>query len=351
MHIVIVNRWYPPGCGFGGVPSYNRHISRALAEQGHRVTVIAGRWLSAAPEQEVDGGVVVHRLRLYYRWWFGRLPVIGRYMRFLCQLLYSFQAAHKLRRLEHDDRPDIVEFADVEAEGLAYLLRRRRRPVVVRCHTPMFVLRRYFAREDVSFDTALISRLEKFCIRRANALSAPSRDMAETIARECQIPMASISVIPNPVEVADSEERRGDQVSSAFTVLHVGRLQRAKGIEVLARAIPLVLSRVPNARFVFIGAGGNLDAWHHRLESLIGAGGNAGRVLLLGGLNETELTEWYGRADVAVVPSLLYESFSYTCAQAMAAELPVVASRIGGIPETLDHGACGPLAEPGDSKA
>jgi glycosyltransferase involved in cell wall biosynthesis len=44
---------------------------------------------------------------------------------------------------------------------------------------------------------------------------------------------------------------------------------------------------------------------------------------------------------------MLYESFSYTCAQAMAAGLPVVASRIGGIAETI--GDCGYLIEPGDS--
>ena len=60
---------------------------------------------------------------------------------------------------------------------------------------------------------------------------------------------------------------------------------------------------------------------------------------------------WYQQTDIAVVPSLLYESFSYTCAQAMAAGVPVVASRIGGIPETVDDGINGILVEPENAEA
>jgi glycosyltransferase involved in cell wall biosynthesis len=52
---------------------------------------------------------------------------------------------------------------------------------------------------------------------------------------------------------------------------------------------------------------------------------------------------------MCVVPSILYESFSYTCAQAMAAGRPVVATRIGGIPETVEDGVTGLLVEPGNA--
>src|SRR5262249_43791044 len=75
-----------------------------------------------------------------------------------------------------------------------------------------------------------------------------------------------------------------------------------------------------------------------------------GRVAFLGEVEQSTLLEWYTAADIAVVPSLLYESFSYTCAQAMAAGVPVVASRIGGIPETVDDGVSGLLLEPGDAR-
>ena len=56
----------------------------------------------------------------------------------------------------------------------------------------------------------------------------------------------------------------------------------------------------------------------------------------------------YQEATLVVVPSILYESFSYTCAQAMAAGLPVVASRHAGIPETVEDGVSGILTSPGN---
>ena len=73
----------------------------------------------------------------------------------------------------------------------------------------------------------------------------------------------------------------------------------------------------------------------------------SGHVELWGAISQSELIHAYHGADIGVVPSLLYESFSYACAQTMACGLPVVASRIGGIPETLAQGECGVLVAPG----
>jgi glycosyltransferase involved in cell wall biosynthesis len=61
-----------------------------------------------------------------------------------------------------------------------------------------------------------------------------------------------------------------------------------------------------------------------------------------------DLPKYYADADVVVVASEIYESFSYTVAQAMACNKPVIASNIGGIPETLDSGRLGLLFEPGN---
>ena len=85
-----------------------------------------------------------------------------------------------------------------------------------------------------------------------------------------------------------------------------------------------------------------------RLNEICRANHVAERVEFTGGVSQAELIAWYRRADVAVVPSLIYESFSYTFAQAAAAGLPVVASRIGGIPETIPHDEAGLITEPGD---
>lgn len=361
MHIVLANQWYPPESGWGGVGMYNYTVAHAYRELGHSVTIIASRISPNIPESKEDDGIVVHRLlvRDNYRW--RRLPGVGRYVRPLQQLLYARRVDQALRGLHRDQPFDLVEFAEVNAEGFFYA-RQPLTPFVVRCHTPTFVLKRYYTAREMPYATRLISACEKALIRRAHALTAPSHDLANVIASECRLPVDTIAIIPNALSISQFAERFNDstlgrsnfstfQRSNAITILHVGRLERAKGVTILAEAIPQVLAQVPHARFVFIGddrltARGTSQ--RAELERQLTAAGASQRVEFWGGVDQSTLMAWYRRADICVVPSMLYESFSYTCAQAMAAGKPVVASRIGGIPETVDDGATGILVEPGN---
>jgi glycosyltransferase involved in cell wall biosynthesis len=352
MHIAIVCRWYPPHSGFGGVAMHNYYLARELVKEGHRVTAIAARWSADVPAEEESEGVAVRRILFQHQPWMHRLPIVGRHARGFVQWQYSRRVAKALRALEESARPDIVEFADIEAEGYAYLRRAHRCPVVVRCHTPGFVLYRHYLPEERPWNTERIEAREKFCIGQADALTAPSRDMARTISTECTLREERICVIPNALDVTPfiTSERKPDARDEVL-ILNVGRLDRGKGIAVLAEAIPHVRRQAPTVRFVFVGENrpdGYGGTWRSRLEERLRTAGVHDRVQFTGGVSPPELIAWYSRADIAVVPSLIYESFSYTCAQAAAAGLPVVASRIGGIPDTIEHNVAGILTEPGD---
>ena len=78
---------------------------------------------------------------------------------------------------------------------------------------------------------------------------------------------------------------------------------------------------------------------------------NSGVVPRSGAVEHSKLPALYPRADVCVVPALQYESFSYTCAQAMAAGKPVIATRIGGMSETVEDGRTGLIVEPDNAAA
>jgi glycosyltransferase involved in cell wall biosynthesis len=354
VHIILVNRWYPPYSGFGGVAAYNFYLGQALAELGQRVTVLASRSREGDPAFQQDGQVAVHRLLMKEQYYLGKLPVVGRYARPFLQLLYSRQVSRFLQARYREDPFDILEFAEINTEAYTYLKVRQRPPVVVRCHTPTFVLQKYYQPAEMPFDTSWTSRMERACIQKADALSAPSQDMANTIAKECRLDASRFRVIPNPLDTRPfaqaGRDRRPKAPGEGLTILHVGRLERVKGIETLARAIPEVVQQYPMTRFVFVGddrPDGQGSTWKNRLERYFLEQGVSDNVVLTGGVSQEELLSWYRQADIAVVPSMLYESFSYTCAQAMAAGLPVVASRIGGIPETL--GECGLIVKPGNA--
>ena len=72
------------------------------------------------------------------------------------------------------------------------------------------------------------------------------------------------------------------------------------------------------------------------------------RVEIHGFVDYDDLPTWYNKASLVVVPSEIYESFSYTVAQAMSCGKAVIASKIGGVLDTVDNGESGSLFSPGN---
>jgi len=133
-------------------------------------------------------------------------------------------------------------------------------------------------------------------------------------------------------------------------VLFVGRVVRWKGVDLLVRAVPKVLERHPEARFVFVGADNvgmegspTAEAYlRHLLPSRASR-----RLHFTGYLPHAEVAAYYKRATVCVFPSL-FEAFGYTCLEAMTYSKAIVGSRHGGMCELLDEGRAGKLFTPPD---
>lgn len=352
MHIVLANQWFLPEQS-GGVGKYNVIVAHAYRALGHQVSVIAKQPSPEIPLQEEIDGICVRRIPIGDSYYLRRIPVLGRYVRPMRQLLHAWRVNRAIRDLHRLQPVDVVEFAEVNAEGYFYA-REPLTPFVVRCHTPTAVLRSSYEPGELDFDTSIIERCERDLIRRAHAVTAPSKDAARVVATSCDVAFDNITVIPNPVPISDSTFERSNDYTfqPPLNVLYVGRMERVKGAGVLAEAIPLVLKEVHDARFVFVGGDrptlrGNSQS--ASLEGRLEQMNAVSNVRFLGSVNEAALAGSYRAADICVVPSMLYESFSYTCAQAMAAGKPVVASRIGGIPETVEDGVTGILVAPGDA--
>ncbi len=365
MRIALVNQWYPPD--YGGVGVYNEAMARAYAELGHEVTVVTARSSHDQLDVADEDGVRVYRVDRWVESYRARqLPLLGRHLRSLRHLVYSRQVSGLLDRLAHERRLDVVEFAEINAEGLfATLQGRNRLPTVVRCHTPHVLLRQTTPSGDRAFDTSLIELAEGAFVRRATMLTAPSADLARRVEREMQLRPGRIRVVPNAIDVAEfSPASHGAETlnGGSPTILHVGRLEREKGIFVLAEALARLAASERTAggdagvpwRVVFVG-GDRTDAAgmsnQERLERFFAEHGLAGRVELRGFVAQEELVSLYRAADLCVVPSVLYESFSYTCLQAMACGRPLVATTMGGVPEVVVDGDTGLLVPPGDPTA
>ena len=127
-------------------------------------------------------------------------------------------------------------------------------------------------------------------------------------------------------------------------VLFLGAMHPRKGADVLARAIPL-LHDLP-ARFMFAGPSGPLEP---KVRSIITGSGAQDRVEFRGQLSSEEVPSVLAEAEIFVFPTVWgTEGFGMVAAEAMACGVPVVASRIGAIPEVVLEEETGLLVEPGD---
>jgi glycosyltransferase involved in cell wall biosynthesis len=173
-----------------------------------------------------------------------------------------------------------------------------------------------------------------------------SQGTAERLHEELGIPRRKLHVIPNAVDAGRFAAGVGEPVRRELEpgdrslVLAVGRLHEQKGHDVLLRAA----ADVTDACFALAGDGPE----RARLERLAAELGIADRVRFLGTRND--VPDLLAAADVVVLPSR-YEGLPLSLLEAMAAGVPVVASRIPGNDELVEDRRTGVLVAPGDAAA
>lgn len=182
----------------------------------------------------------------------------------------------------------------------------------------------------------LFHRLERFLMAQTSAIIFESAFAKKTYAGLIGEPTCPTEVIHNGVRPEEFEPIRPALDAADF--VFVGELRALKGIYPLVEA----LAGLPEARLVMAGDGSERAA----LEQRVGELGIADRVQLVGSQPARKV---FAMGRCAVVPSLA-ESLPYVVLEAAAAQLPVISSRVGGIPEIFGPTAAS-LVEPGNAEA
>lgn len=242
----------------------------------------------------------------------------------------------------------IIEFMDIHSEGYYYLKNNpsKRKNVVIRSHTPFGLLKKYFNKDELlGVDTWFAFEREKKCFHWVDKITTPSIDLKKRICSLYEISPKKVTVIPNILDTTHFRPKEVDK-NQIFTILHVGRFERAKGVETLIKGFIRLAKKYPNIQLINIGEprGKSLE----KCMTLLKNNNLTEKVVFTGFVEYDDLPSYYANTDIVVVPSELYESFSYTVAQGMACGKAVITSNIGGIPETVNYGNAGILFEPGD---
>ncbi len=170
--------------------------------------------------------------------------------------------------------------------------------------------------------------------RRADAVIIPSETMAEIFRKRLRFPGERIRVVPNGVELPPSTVERGSEVGT------LSLLEPVKDVATFLAAAALLAPTRPDLRFVVFGEGSQRQMLERRVREL----GLADRVAFPGHVDRATALQ---RLAVLVLPSIV-ENAPLALLEAMAAGVPVVASRAGGIPEMTGEDAA-LLVAPGDS--
>jgi len=198
---------------------------------------------------------------------------------------------------------------------------------------------------------SLYNRLDAWVLRRADAVVAMSRAMADQLAAG-GVSVNRVHIIHNAIDPAEhslggsgSQWRRRWGISADEVVLGViGRLSPEKGQQIFLEAFQGVVARAQNRRAVLVGDGPEKE----RLVQLVRRLDLANHVLFTG--HDSHIEELYPALDLVVIPSLS-EGLPNVLLEALLYEKPIVAAEVGGIPEILKPARAGWLVPPGDARA
>jgi glycosyltransferase involved in cell wall biosynthesis len=309
---LAANRWWT------GSADPVIHLVAGLRERGHRVHlgVIPGdRFELKAREAGIE-------------------PVPGLALNPSFAPLAVVRDVQTLRALVRREAVDLIHCHHSHDHWLAMLIRGARRPAVP-------VVRTFHNFRSVKRDGAA-----RRLYRRTATVFAVSHQI-EARCREIGVPPERVVWIPGSVDLsrftaqADPQPIREEfKLGRAPTIVSVSRLAPNRGHELLLAAFRLLLRRLPDSRLLLVGKGETRP----RLEQLVAEMGLAERVIFTG-YRDRDLPAVLAAADCFALMASGSDESCRAALEAMAAARPVVARRVGALPETVMDGQTGLLVE------
>jgi N-acetyl-alpha-D-glucosaminyl L-malate synthase BshA len=312
---------------YGGSGIVGSELGKELAERGHNVHFIS----SALPTRltQLGGRVHFHEVEMMSYPLFEHQP-------------YTLALATKMADVAETESLDLLHVHYAIPHSISAILAReslkphRTLPVITTLHGTDITL--------VGADRSYLP-ITRYGIAQSDGVTAVSNYLKQATAELFQFD--HIAVIPNFICATDYQRRPREELRDELTpdgeplLVHVSNFRPVKRpvdcVEILAR----VREKGVKARLVMVGDGSERPRAEHRARCL-----RVERYCAFVG-KQPRIIDYLSASDVLLLPSE-QESFGLAALEAMACEVPVIASRVGGLPEVVDDGSTGCLAEVGD---
>ena len=359
MNVVQVARRFAPD-DWGGTETVILEISKQLLAMGHRTEILCTLATSKSDSDNLEG-VRVRRVPYFY-------PFFGLSDEAKCILdrkggsPFSFALLRALMR--YPDLDLIHLHTGMRLGGIGrYVARKRRIPYVVSLHGAMFDVP---PEEAASWTAPAKGSIEwgkilgwwvgsrRLLDDAAAILCVGHRD---SVLAQQRFPEKKVVYLPNGVNAERFARGNGPEFRAkhgippnAFVMLTAARIDFQKNQQFIARVLPELVPIRPDVHALIIGHVTN-EAYYAELMRLIDERNLRSRVTVIRGLSGRgqELVDAFHAADLFVLPSI-HEPFGIVILEAWASGLPVIASRVGGIPTFVEHGGDGMLFEADNEK-
>ena len=314
----------------GGSGIIATELGKALATRGHHVHILS----SDTPARLVD-----YQPGL----WFHRVEVPS-YPLFR-EPQYLLSLANKIVQVSRNERLDIVHAHYAIPHATAAYLARQILASAGQNGVPKVITTLHGTDITLLGSDRSYSETVAFCIQQSDGVTAVSESLKADTYRELRV-TNDIRVIPNFIDCTTNLRRDAAALRAGLApagekiVIHVSNFRPVKRANVVVEVFARVRKQVP-ARLVMVGDGPDLADASGLARSL----GITDAVEFVG--EQEQVVPLLSAADVFLLPSV-QESFGLAALEAMSCEVPVVASRIGGLPEVVEDGVTGFLHAPDD---
>jgi len=351
MHIGFLSPEYVLTGQFdGGLANYIHKVAHALALQGHRVTVFV---LSNQDRAWNDGQVKIVEVKTV------RTPLIkfpgkpiillNTWLPVYDQIQSSRRIAHFVWKEHYVDPFDILQTSSYAAPGFA-LRKNGRIPLVCRISSYTPVLRSAYGRQRTPAEY-ISDWLEIRQVIDADAAFSPSLFSISFFER---VEAFKPDLIRTPIDFINIEpdaSRYEKELSGIRYLLFFGTMSKMKGVDLIANAIPGILSSHPEVHFVFIGRDDGMPKGINMTDLILSKNRDQeNHIHFIPSIPKAQLYAIIARAAAVLMPSRV-DNYPNACLEAQMLGIPVIGSRDSSLDEMIEDGKTGFLVENGNSKA
>lgn len=353
MRLLLVSNLLPPHY-IGGYEIAAKEYGDALRARGHDVYAVTSNyhvmgdyedsdWIERTLRENEDYDSLLSCNRSY-----SRISDIRSHV-------WDHQNAKTIRRALSTFKPDLVYSWKCGGLSVApmWLPLDKNIPVVVQlCDDWLLKYRRYKLKEYLSGTPrkTIIFHLMFHKLKRMTLFATSSSIKEECL--QAGYPEKRIHIIP--YGLADDFWKNAEVVErkdGRRKVLFVGQLWEGKGVHCLIEAMKILTTKYPEFNFTLDVIGSCLKDYESRLKELSRSYGLTERITFHGRKPRSELWKMYKEYDMLVMPSIWQEPQGNTLLEAMVNGLPVLVSRVGGLPDVVENEISGLMFEPGRPEA